>query len=535
MFNKVISIELGLYKSRICEMDFGRKSPHIYKCISFDTPENSYNDGYIEDKDALLAIIKEKLKEAGIRSKKLVFSITSSKVANREVLIPEIKKDRIQDVVMANADEYFPMDITDHAITYSILEKLTIDKDKKLRLLILAAPNSLVKEYYELAKMLGYEIESIDYLGNSVYQLAQNYIDKEISMLVHINDQMTFLNILEDGVLRLPRVINYGLKNILDILINSQDFSISHEEAYAILSTNNLFEKYYYNHVEVVATKESPLYIGDELNDSLEYLIGNIARILDYSSRNENKKISTIYLMGKSTKWTGLRDYIEQMLGIEVICFDTLYQMGLKKNIHIDKGDLPYYTPCIAASIRPVRFIPRDYLEKHIRSSKIYGMIFILASGVILSIIITLVGYFSYKNEMVINKMLKNEIANLSAINQVYDEYNVVAEKLIQLEYIYDLTLTKNQGFTELLEDIEDKMPSMVIVDSLNVTAEGLIISAVADSEVTVAKTLQQLKSIPELTDVFTASINISEDENKLKTVKFVIEAAFTDKALLEP
>ena len=130
MFKKVISIEFGLLKTRICEVDYKRKSPHIYHCISFDTPEGSYYDGYIRDMDALATIIKDNIKEAGIRSKKLIFSLMSTKIANREAIIPLVKKELIQDVIMANVEEYFPMNISEHAITYSILERLNIEDEK---------------------------------------------------------------------------------------------------------------------------------------------------------------------------------------------------------------------------------------------------------------------------------------------------------------------------------------------------------------------------------------------------------------------
>jgi type IV pilus assembly protein PilM len=95
------------------------------------------------------------------------------------------------------------------------------------------------------------------------------------------------------------------------------------------------------------------------------------------------------------------------------------------------------------------------------------------------------------------------------------------------MEAIYDITVSNNEHFVGLLEDIEDKIPTRAIVDSINASAEGLSLSLVADSEVTVAKTLQQLKSIPALTNVYTSSLSISEDEFGLKRVTFVIDARY--------
>lgn len=527
MFDKVISIEFGLLKTKICEVDYKRKSPHIYHCISFDTPEGSYYDGYIRDMDALATIIKDNIKEAGIRSKKLIFSLMSTKIANREAIIPLVKRELIQEVVMANAEEYFPMNISDYAITYSILEKLIIEDAKKLRILVLAAPDNMVQGYYKLAKLLGYEVEAIDYMGNSAYQLVKNHINEDVAMVLQINEQLTFLNILEKGILTLPRVINYGYLNTIDNLINSENAPISRSEAIELMHSSYASE-------EAAATVEDgQIYLKRVILESIQYLIENVARILDYSIRNENKRVDALYIIGQASRWKGLKAYISQELGIEVIYLDTLYPTTFKSKLIINKNDISGYISCVGAAIQPVNFVPRDFLEKSIRSSNIYALIFTLTSGVIISIILILVSYFSYKNEGSINDILTTEINNLSPINEIYSEHNMVSERLKQLETIYGLTISNNEYFIGILEDIEESIPSRAIVDSISVSSEGLSLSLVADSEVTVAKTLQQFKSISGLTGAAASSLNISEDEYGLKSVSFAIDMRYNPEGLI--
>ena len=49
MGKKVLSIEIGLHTTRVCEVEAGKKNPHVYNCISFDTPENIVEVGFILD------------------------------------------------------------------------------------------------------------------------------------------------------------------------------------------------------------------------------------------------------------------------------------------------------------------------------------------------------------------------------------------------------------------------------------------------------------------------------------------------------
>lgn len=536
MFGRVISVELGLIRSKLCEVDYKRKSPRIYKSISFDTPEGSYQDGYIIDKVALAEAIKANIEKAGMKSKRLVFSLMSSKIANREVTIPFVKKERIQDVVMANVDQYFPMNVNEHAITYSVLEKINIDNRKKLRLLVLATPDSMVHEYYELAKHLGYEILAIDYMGNSVYQLVKNHISKDISMVIHISEQMTILNIFENGSLTLPRVVNYGYLTIIDAIINSNT-SMSKKEAYDLLSNKALLdvEAPIWGDVAAASSLElSPRGIEEIIGISLQYLIENIGRILDYINRNENKRINTIYLMGQAIRWSGIKEYISSGLGIEVIYLDSAGLVNTTKNPTVSNEDMSEYLSCVGAAIGPIGFLPKEYLEQHIRSSNLNAFIFIFSSGVIISIAIVLISILSYKNNLIKNNILKTEIDNLSYINDIYIEHELLSEELNQIETIYDLTKNCNEHIISIFTDIEDKIPSMTLVDSINVTSRGIVLSLVADSEVTAAKTLQQLKSIKGLSSASTTSLDIAEDEYGLKTVSFVVDAIYDQVLLLE-
>lgn len=536
MFVRVISVELGPIKTRICEVDYKKKTPRIYNCITFDTPGGSYQDGYILNKDALAAAIEENIKNVGIKSKRLVFSLMSTKIANREVLIPQVKKERIQDVVMANVEQYFPMDITEHAITYSVLEKLSIDNERKLRLLVLAAPDSMINEYYGLAKILGYEIEAIDYMGNSVYQLVKNHISKDMSMVIHIQGQMTILNIFENTTLTLHRVVNFGYLSVLDAIMDD-DSSLSDKEAYQLLSNEALIDREPYRLDEAAVASAEELAgwdLQERVNESFQYLIENIGRILDYISRNENKRISNIYIMGQASGWKGLKEYISSGLGIEVSYFDTTGLVNTSKNLNMDSEDLLDYMPAIGASMQAVNFIPKDYLEQIIRSSNLTAFIVTFSTGVLISIALILIGLLSYKDRLNTNNILKTEIDNLSYINEIYEEHELEAKRLNQIEGIYDLTLNSNEHFIDLLEDIEDKLPTMAIVDSINVTSQGLVLSLVADSEPTVAKTLQQLKTIKGLTQVITSSLDISEDEFGLKSVKFVVNAAYDQELLFD-
>ena len=98
---KILSIELGHSVIKLCEMDYKVNNPKIYQCQEAITPPGSVNDGYITEgkmKDLAYAI-KETIARNGIKTKKVIFTVASAKIINREVTVPDVKESQIASVI----------------------------------------------------------------------------------------------------------------------------------------------------------------------------------------------------------------------------------------------------------------------------------------------------------------------------------------------------------------------------------------------------------------------------------------------------
>ena len=137
MAKKILSIEIGLHTTKVCELEAGKKNPHVTNCITFDTPENIVEDGFILDKDLMAQTLRSHLNEAKMTVKDVNITIASTKIANREVVIPLVADNKIQAIIDASASEYFPLDVSEYTISYSVLDKINTKDEKKLKLLLL--------------------------------------------------------------------------------------------------------------------------------------------------------------------------------------------------------------------------------------------------------------------------------------------------------------------------------------------------------------------------------------------------------------
>ena len=237
---KVLSIEIGTTLTEIVEMDYKVRNPKVYKSLMISTPEGVLDEGMLYGYEHFADALKKMIKSKGFKAKKAIFSISSNRIASREVEIPYLKENQIRDYVLANATDYFPVDITEYNISYSILEHLqNEDGGKAIRINALAVPTELLESYRDFAREAGLELEAIDYDGNSLYQAAKKECSVGSQIVIKIDEKSTIVTVMKDGVQSLTRTVPYGIEEAVDTIIYSHIYSdnTSHSEAISYLRT----------------------------------------------------------------------------------------------------------------------------------------------------------------------------------------------------------------------------------------------------------------------------------------------------------
>ena len=542
MSNRVISIEIGLHTTKICEVEYKKKNPRVYQCISFPTPEDTYEDGFIRNKEKFVEAAKEKIAEAKMKSTRVVFTIASTKIANREIVIPDVKEKRIKDIIETNATDYFPVEISEYTITYGILEKIINGKEKTLRISVLAAPNQLIKNYYSVAKMFGFQVEAVDYIGNSTFQICKKQGETETGLIAQIQEESTLLSIIEGGILTFQRTIQYGTNSITNTLVNSENYNVNNDnEALQLLSGNGLINKQFESHAEDTAaiTLENPkAYSGrelenaarQELTESLYPLVNNIIRVLDYYlSRNEDKKIHTMYLTGQGTRIKGLSELLSNETGIHTEKIKTLDGVNFDKNINLKAENQGDYLSCIGAAMNPINFIPKDYLSTVEKKSTVHLRRVLLGGSVAVSFIFILTAYIGYRTEQLEKAGLIAQINELAEAEQIYNNHKEAKSQYSSVKTMYDYTRGNNEQLNSLITELEEKLPSKTNINAMNITDNQISLNIKSSSKTEAAKVLTQLKTIDYITEVKTESITEQRDENGSITVEFTVAAKYND------
>lgn len=538
---KVLSIEIGITLTKVCEIDYNSKSPKVYRCITFATPDNTVEDGYIRDKDRFVDSLKTEIQNAGMRSTHVVFTVASTKITSREVTIPCVKDNRIHDVVQANLTEYFPMNLEDYTVTYNVLEKKTAPEDRHIRLLVLAAPNNLIKNYYNVAEMMSLTIVAIDYIGNSTFQIVKKQTAAGVQMVLQMNEQSSIIYILEDSILLLQRTIPYGIENLIDSIINSSSYAATTSlEALELLQKEHILNGQLnqsvhmseaavtYEGSEVLYKKQmQELHAKEEATSTISYLISNVIRVQEYClAKFKEKKINTIYITGIGSKIRGINKLISNETGIDVKKIEHLIGVNFTQlRVDFDEGS---YISSIGAAMKPLDFVPEDVMAEKERRSMQTSIVIVLFAAIVsvIFVAVSFIQYSSSKSELEALRIKEEQISEIEVLNS---KYLLATQQYSALDALYQSLPTKNSSLVTVLEEMQESMPKNVEVTSMSSTNEGLALGVVAKSKEEIAQFVMEIKKFPEIDSILVGVIVENKDDNGIVKLNTTLTCTYAN------
>jgi len=205
MAAKVLNIEICDQTISVCRTARKGKGLRVFDSFVFPTPQGCVLDGVISNPTLLANELKLQFASHGLQKARNVnFSLSSSKIAVREVKLPPMKKKLIATAILTNSADYFPIDLKSYHITYSILDFATSAKPFN-RILVLAVPISMIEGYFLLAERAGLTIKAIDSSGNSQFQALKQLNLKGVTVFADVGSFSSSVSFVHDGKLLLQR------------------------------------------------------------------------------------------------------------------------------------------------------------------------------------------------------------------------------------------------------------------------------------------------------------------------------------------
>ena len=537
---KILSIEVEASQVRVAEIEVRGKKGKIYNCFCIPAPQGAVEDGQIRDTKSLGEVLKEELSQRKIRTKKVYFATGSTRIASREVRIPFVKTNRIQSIVEANATDYFPIDVSKYVLSYSVIDvesqKAEGEKEetKQYHLMVYAAPKAISAAYAEFAENAGLTMTGITYTGDSIYHSVRGEYAKGTHILVKIELKGTSITIIRDGELALQRNINYGVDSAVETVRAFPEFGdrLDVNEALEVLCSrrciNSAFDM---EPAEEAVSDEARMMetARAEVTESLRYLIGNISRIMDYYiSRHTDAMFESIDCCGLGAEVKGLMQLLSNELGQQVNVLDKLENFALPASAQDEDAYL--YAAVLAPGTSGVNLMEKISRKKKEKKDTLSGAIIIFAVGTVAGVVLTVAGYANRIYQQHEQDRLNQRITEESSIEDIYNAYNNAKSQYDNYENMYQYTNTPNEGLKNFIEEMEEKMPSDITVESFSSTGTQVSFSMRVTSKSAAANTIMQLRTFESLATVTTTGIDESEDG----TVSLSVLCTYSDPAPLD-
>lgn len=544
MNNRVLSIEIGNSFTKICEIDYKVKKPKVYKVLTVETPEGVVVDGMLQPTQEYADHLVNALGTNGIRTKRVIFTISSTRVASREVQIPNVKASKIEALVKTNANDYFPVDLTQYEIGHYLAGGLT--EEGKLRVMALAVPKALLDSYYQLAQMCGWEVECFDYSSNSLYQILRDEKSEKVTMMIKIDENSTIVTVLSAGKVLLQRTVAYGVQDAIETMIASGAYAVNdpmsaverfqkktclnrvlHQGDKLWEENAGRWEDEDAGNAEVTAARQ-------KITSSLEPLIVGVSRVIDfYDSRNSNTPIERTYVTGLGGSFSGMSKLFTNCLERKV---HTLSEMddkiGMSKAIRSTRPAA--YISCLGAVLAPVGLIDKSTqkakgLTVVSGTNYTFVSVAILVLGVILSIAMAVTSMTRYFGTVAENVALQARVEELQPAQTVYNEYLSTAAQYDKYKYLYEYTENPNENLVEFINELEQILPSSFWTNSFSSDLEGISMSVTVEGKAAAARTILNIRNMESIEDVQISNITDTQNELGESAVTFSITGTYAD------
>lgn len=518
--NKVLTIDITNESITIVEVTAStKKQSTVHNAIIFETPEDAYEDGVIRDKERIAEAIKSQLSANGITNKNAIFVLTSTKIVNREVTMPFVKENKIKGIINANSSEYFPVNIEDYVVSHSVLEEFTDADDnnqKKLRVLAVAAPENMVRSYYDLAALAGLKVVALDYIGNAMLQLIKTQTTEAMTtMVIQLGSESTVLNIVKGDTLLLQRTVPYGTNVVVNEVMDAK--GVDATTAMTLLQNERLL---------------TVDFDDNAITGAFRYLINNIGRVMDFfASKNPDKPIDDVFLTGDGALIKGIDGLFKVQLNVSTRVMDTLYNIKFDPRIDLKIYNPVYLMVPIGAAFAPMGFEVGDTNAKGGSGSGIDTTP--LAVGfIILSVLVaggvTAYSYIAKNKAQSELDQVNNDIASISDIVQIQDDYNNAQAIYMDAENMYSYTENLNENVGTLITELEDKMPKDVTISSFTSSAGGVSFSCNTKTYEDIAAFAINLKEIECIDNTFIQSVSeVVEGEGGDTTYDFSVSCIY--------
>ena len=267
----------------------------------------------VEGPEAVGDAITKALRDAGIKSKRVVSAVSGRSVIQRQVQMMSIPDHELKQAMEYEADKYIPFDVAEVQLDAKRLRDGTEDAQQtagQMKVLLVAAKKNLIEEHINLLESVGLSPVVIDVdflaLGNAfeLRNLGLGINDNEVRALVDIGASKSDINIMRGNMSFFQREF-YQAGNDL---------------------TEAVAKRFGEDPKDVEKMKKDPGGALESMQDAmlpvLEDIGSEIRLSFDYHENQYDQEVKEVYISGGSVLFPGIDTMLAQIFNLPIKVWD---------------------------------------------------------------------------------------------------------------------------------------------------------------------------------------------------------------------
>ena len=315
----IIGVDIGTSTIKVAQFKRDKNTLSLVNFGVTPTPEGCIENGKIVKGDIISEALGSLLSLHSFVGKRVSASVSGQLVTVRQITVDDIPRQPLDDIVKWEMEKHISYPIEDAVFDYQVLSRShTGDGGIKANCLVAAAPLEIVNALVGVIRKTHLEpvfievepfaeLRLVDYVS---YKRPD--LDAKTIVMVNIGSTITSVNVADQSVIRLTRMIPFGGARISQAIASTLGITIGRAEELKRESVNMDPQANLEAGTEADRATSAALPIIDEL-------VLEIRRSLNYyTTRFESDRPLHLILSGGTANLKGVADYIEVSTGFTV-------------------------------------------------------------------------------------------------------------------------------------------------------------------------------------------------------------------------
>ncbi len=312
--NTTVGLDIGSGLIKVAVVDHSKSAPELVRVAIMPLLADAIVDGEIMDPGIVADAIISCLAAAGVTTKSVVTAVGGRDVIIKKILIDRVKEEQARELMRWEAEQHVPFDMESVELDFQILDPT--GTEEQMSVLLVAAKRELIEAKVRLLTEAGLGAGVVDvdaFALHNAFELNHPDAMSGIVALVNIGNEVTNINIVENGVPILTRDLPAGTRRFREALQSERGLG-SGEAANLVQGTERS------EHLDaILAPRAEELAVGIE----------RAAAFLASSSRS-GSQVTAVYLCGGGSRTPGLLDQLATRLRLPVVSANPLANLVVR-------------------------------------------------------------------------------------------------------------------------------------------------------------------------------------------------------------